>query len=166
MHFDPMSRAYVLDPWDAQPTAPNIRQGGQPMQPQNQTQPSQQMPVGLSASSRPVSNREEAMGVPADFNGTLMVFPDVGHNRVYLKRWNYQTGTADFVEYAPTAPQTAQNAAEATSDSANVKVPAWATVDDLNGIKAEIDDIRDEIWRMKKPASTEKKGARKNDADE
>lgn len=56
---------------------------------------------GLSAMSRLVTSKEEAMGVAADFSGALMVFPDVSHNRVYIKRWNYQTGAADFIEFNP-----------------------------------------------------------------
>ena len=30
-----------------------------------------------------------------------MVFPDVAHGKVYLKRWNLQAGAADFLEFGP-----------------------------------------------------------------
>ena len=56
---------------------------------------------GLSPMSRPVSSREEAPACAADFSGALMIFPDLAHSRVYLKRWNMQTGAADFVEFCP-----------------------------------------------------------------
>ena len=56
---------------------------------------------GLSPMSRPVSSREEAQACAADFSGALMIFPDLAHSRVYLKRWNMQTGAADFVEFGP-----------------------------------------------------------------
>lgn len=56
---------------------------------------------GLSPMSRPVSSREEAQACAADFSGALMVFPDVAHGRVYLKRWNLQAGAADFMEFSP-----------------------------------------------------------------
>ena len=56
---------------------------------------------GLSMTSRLVSSREEAGSVPADFSGNLMVFPDISHNRIYIKRWNYQTGAAEFMEFEP-----------------------------------------------------------------
>lgn len=84
--------------------------GYQPMQmPQMQMpQMSPQMPQngqmnqgGLSPMSRPVSSREEAQACAADFSGALMIFPDLAHSRVYLKRWNMQTGAADFVEFCP-----------------------------------------------------------------
>lgn len=58
---------------------------------------------GLSPMSRPVSSREEAQATAADFSGAMMVFPDVAHGRVYLKRWNMQTGAADFMEFGPVA---------------------------------------------------------------
>ena len=58
---------------------------------------------GLSPMSRPVSNREEAQATAADFSGSLMVFPDLAHGHVYLKRWNMQTGAADFVDFVPAA---------------------------------------------------------------
>ena len=32
-----------------------------------------------------------------------MVFPDLSHGHVYLKRWNMQTGAADFVDFVPAA---------------------------------------------------------------
>lgn len=86
--------------------------GYQPMQmPQMQmSQMTPQMPQngqfgqgGLSPMSRPVSSREEAQATAADFSGALMVFPDLAHGHVYLKRWNMQTGAADFVDFVPAA---------------------------------------------------------------
>ena len=35
---------------------------------------------------RPVASREEALGVPVDFMGAPMFFPDLAHNVVYMKR--------------------------------------------------------------------------------
>ena len=68
-----------------------------PQMPQN----GQMSGGGLSPMSRPVSSREEAQATAADFSGAMMVFPDVAHGRVYLKRWNMQTGAADFLEFGP-----------------------------------------------------------------
>lgn len=84
--------------------------GYQPMQmpqmpmpqiPQQMPQNGQMNQGGLSPMSRPVSSREEAQACAADFSGALMIFPDLAHSRVYLKRWNMQTGAADFVEFGP-----------------------------------------------------------------
>lgn len=65
---------------------------------------------GLSPMSRPVSSREEAQATAADFSGAMMVFPDVAHGRVYLKRWNLQSGAADFLEFGPVVETVAENA--------------------------------------------------------
>lgn len=84
--------------------------GAQQMMPQ---MPQQMMPApqmqqgGLSPMSRPVSGKEEAMAAAADFSGAMMLFPDIAHGRVYLKRWNMQTGAADFLEFAPVIEQKA-----------------------------------------------------------
>ena len=85
-----------------------------PYNPYQQMMPQmpQQMPIapqmqqgGLSPMSRPVSGKEEAMAAAADFSGAMMLFPDIAHGRVYLKRWNMQTGAADFLEFAPVVEQ-------------------------------------------------------------
>lgn len=72
-----------------------------PQMPPQMPQNGQMSGGGLSPMSRPVSSREEAQACAADFSGALMIFPDLAHSRVYLKRWNMQTGAADFVEFGP-----------------------------------------------------------------
>lgn len=130
-----------------------------PVYPQTQqmvaasSQPQQQGNQGLSNASRPVTNREEAMGVPADFSGALMVFPDLSNNRVYLKRWNMQTGSADFGEFAPVIP----------ANNEPQKTAAFASLEDFQGLQETVEDLKKEIERMKKPAG---KVVKKNDADE
>lgn len=79
-----------------------------PQMPQN----GQMSGGGLSPMSRPVSSREEAQATAADFSGAMMVFPDVAHGRVYLKRWNMQTGAADFMEFGPVVEAAEAPAAE------------------------------------------------------
>lgn len=58
---------------------------------------------------RPVTSKEEAIGVPVDFMGSLMVFPDLGHGKVYVKRFNAQTGSADFMEFSDDQQQSKEN---------------------------------------------------------
>ena len=82
------------------------------------------------------------MGIPADFSGSLMVFPDVTHNRIYIKHWNYQTGAADFLEFAPVVP-------EAKKEEPAVQ---YATIDDLNALREEFAKAR--------------KAVKKNESDE
>ena len=106
---------------------------------------------GISPYSRPVSSKEEAMAVGADFSGAPMSFPDMAHNAVYVKRWDFQTGSAVFVEYLPK--DTVPEATEAV----------YATQGDFKELAEKLterlEDIEADIERLKK------KGAKKNDDD-
>lgn len=108
-------------------------------QPQNapQTQAGGQT-AGFSPASRPVSSREEAMAVGADFSGAPMIFSDMAHNTIYVKRWDMNSGTAVFTEYGPKEPVP------------QTPLPTYATLDDLKALS-------DRLSRL------EKKGAKKND---
>jgi len=122
--------------------------------PQTATQPTQ----GISPASRPVSNMAEANAVQADFSGALMVFPDLTHNRVYIKRWNMQTGSADFGEFAPVIP--AQSNEEPQKQDM-----AFASLQDFQDLQDLVSNLQKEVERLKKPAASGKAG-KKNDADE
>lgn len=124
--------------------------------PQPPAQP-QQAPQGLSNASRPVTNREEAMGVPADFSGALMVFPDLSNNRVYLKRWNMQTGSADFGEFAPVI--------SAGNESQQQKTATFVSLQDFQELQDTVTNLQKEIEHMKKPAASGKT-VKKNDASD
>lgn len=95
---------------------------------------------GLSSMSRPVSSREEAQATAADFSGAMMVFPDVAHGRVYLKRWNMQTGAADFMEFGPVA-ETAK-AESAPAAPAVEYVPLQAYQEDMEKLRKELAAIK------------------------
>lgn len=120
---------------------------------QNYSQPQNIAPVqsvgqgqGISAASRPVSSKEEAMAVGADFSGAPMIFPNMAQNEIYVKRWDFQSGSAVFVEYVPkqTAPE-----------------PQSAPQEDFKSLADKlmerIDTLESEVERLKK------KGAKKND---
>ena len=99
-----------------------------------------QMPVspqmqqgGLSPMSRPVSGKEEAMAAAADFSGAMTLFPDIAHGRVYLKRWNMQTGAADFLEFAPVTEQR----------------PVQTEYVSVQAFQTELEKLRSEIATMK-----------------
>lgn len=160
MHYDPMTRSYVLDQWDAQPPMQTMRQPQQIAQPQGQVQ-AQQMAMALSNTSRPVSSREEAMGVPADFNGTLMVFPDVTHKRVYIKRWDYNAGAAAFEEYALVNPSTELEKVE--KQAAPTQIPAYATVDDIKSLEERISALENRKCSCEEKAATVKASKKKEE---
>lgn len=130
-----------------------------PQAPVQSVQTAPQTAQGISASSRPVTNREEAVSTPADFGGALMLFPDITHNRVYLKRWNVQTGNADFVEYAPVIPA---NAEPQTEQSA----VAFASLQDFQDLQETVTNLQEEIDRMKRPTQNGKVGKKNDSSDE
>lgn len=101
-----------------------------PQMPQN----GQMSGGGLSPMSRPVSSREEAQATAADFSGALMLFPDISHGRVYLKRWNMQTGAADFMEFGPVVEAAETPAAE------YVCLQTYQT--DMDALKKELADLK------------------------
>ena len=100
---------------------------------------------GISPASRPVSSKEEAMAVGADFSGAPMIFPDMAHNAIYVKRWDFQSGSAVFTEYVPR--------------SVEPEAPAvtYITKDDMTALVDRLDDIEADLERLKK------KGAKRND---
>lgn len=111
--------------------------------------------MGLSNASRPVTNREEAISTPADFSGALMVFPDLSNNRIYLKRWNMQTGSADFGEFAPVIQASPAQNSEPTV--------AFASLQDFQDLQGTVESLQKEIERLKKPAG---KTVKRNDASD
>lgn len=50
-------------------------------------------------SGRLVTSLEEARGVPVDFGSGITVCPDLGHDVVYVKVFDRNTGAAPVVEY-------------------------------------------------------------------
>lgn len=56
----------------------------------------QPVPSGLKG--RPVSSLEEARAAQIDFDGSLFIFPDVAHNRIYTKQISMD-GTASLNMY-------------------------------------------------------------------
>ena len=122
----------------AYPEQPNVVQGAN----MGQTQ-------GISPASRPVSSKEEAMAVGADFSGAPMIFPDMAHNTIFVKRWDFQTGSAVFTEYVPKGVEPEAPAA------------IYATQGDFKELAdrmtERLEDIEADLERLKK------KGARKTD---
>lgn len=99
---------------------------------------------------RPVASKEEALGVPVDFMGSPMFFPDLAHNVIYMKRFNTNTGTADVFEFYGQREQVSASA------------PSFAPLDEFNAMKDTIARLQSEIDQLKKPTGR----AKKNDPDE
>lgn len=54
---------------------------------------------------RPVTGREEAVAMQVDFLGPGTLMPDFPHGIIYFKRFNPNTGAADFAEFRLAPPQ-------------------------------------------------------------
>ena len=111
-------------------------QGGNVQQTNNASQP--------NFFCRPVASKEEALGVPVDFMGSPMFFPDLARNVIYMKRFNTSTGAADVFEFHGAQEQTAA-------------APSFAPLDEFNAMKDTISKLQNEIEQLKNPAGRAKK---------
>ena len=101
-------------------------------QPQAQSFPQQmqQMPqapqMGQNGyACRPVTSREEALGVQVDFFGPGAIMPDLSHGVIYLKRFNQQTGGCDLFVF--------------TAEQPKQEEPVrYATLEDLEKLREEL----------------------------
>lgn len=125
------------------------QQMNQPMlnQPQNQGTNVQQANNASQPNffCRPVASKEEALGVPVDFMGAPMFFPDIAHNVIYMKRFNTNTGSANVFEFHG---QQSQNSTQS---------PSFAPLDEFNVMKDTISRLQSEVEQLKKPAGRAKK---------
>lgn len=101
---------------------------------------------------RPVASKEEALGVPVDFMGSPMFFPDLAHNVVYMKRFNTTTGAADVFEF------------RGQQEQPSAPAPSFAPLDEFNAtketigqLKETISQLQSEIDQLKKPTARGKK---------
>lgn len=92
---------------------------------------------------RPVASKEEALGVPVDFMGNPMFFPDLAHGVIYVKQFNTTNGTADLFEFHGQQKQ--------------MSTPSFAPLDEFNSMKETIQQLKAEIEQLKKPAGRAKK---------
>lgn len=107
------------------------------------TQPQQGAPAAQQNCFlvRPVTSREEAVAAQIDFMAPGTLMPDLGHNTIYFKRFNQNTGASDFYAFVLQQEQAA----------APVQ---YATVQDLQALRQEIEALKG------------RKAGKKNDADE
>lgn len=87
---------------------------------------------------RPVSNEEEANAAMIDFDGSLFVFPDKAHGKIYTKQLGLD-GNIIFLKYSLESgdqPGNVQNAISAVVSSQDMS--EYVKKDDLNQKLAEI----------------------------
>ena len=144
--------AYPYPPYSYLPYMQGYNQPAQPMQ---QTVPAMQQTQQPSIKVRPVASEEEARGVPVEFDGSLLLLPDMAHGAIYSKQLNMQDGSAIFrrymMEIPSSAPQTAQEPV--------LPVSQYATIEQLQELKDELDELRTMIEKQDKP-TTNRGGAK------
>ena len=110
----------------------------------------QQAPAGQTAGflTRPVTSKEEALGIPVDFFAPGTIMPDLAHGKIYLKKFNQNTGAGDLFVF--------NLEAQAEAETPEVQ---YATRQDLDGIREDLERLFDEVDRLRRPA----KGVKRND---
>lgn len=86
---------------------------------------------------RPVASVEEAKAIPTDFNGNLMILPDLSHGMIHTKQLNYQDGSAIFQTYSLTP----------VMEEANPPA-VFAPLDLVKSLQAEIQELKEQIQRI------------------
>lgn len=100
-----------------------------------------QMPVQQETGviCRPVTSIEEAKSIPTDFNGNLIIFPDLSHGMIHTKQLNYQDGSAIFKTYV------VENPEPAPIQEAQVPVLDFAPVSEVEGLKQEVSRLKEQL---------------------
>lgn len=69
---------------------------------------------------RPVTSREEAVAVTVDFLGPGTIMPDFSHGMIYFKRFNPNSGGAEFFDFSVQPPPQAKQSAPIAQGYAQV----------------------------------------------
>ena len=91
---------------------------------------------------RPVTSREEAVASQVDFLGPGTIMPDFGHGMIYFKRFNPNSGTAEFFDFSIQPPPQAQQPAQAA--------PAYDPREDIAALRGDMETLRSELEEAKK----------------
>ncbi len=94
---------------------------------------------------RPVTSREEAVAVAVDFLGPGTIMPDFSHGMIYFKRFNPNSGGAEFFDFSVQPPPQAQPQPQAAPSA-----PAYDPREDIEGLRSDFAALRGELEEMKK----------------
>lgn len=98
--------------------------GGYP-RPQPMQQPIQQpQQIAPGYVCKPVASHEEAAATSTDYFSLGVIMPDIGHDMVYLKRFNAKSGESEFLAFKRIVPEQAPTV-------------EYATKADLDALRAE-----------------------------
>lgn len=137
MYGNPYPTTYpgIYQPYPGGPA----QTGGQPQnQPQNGGQTAGYI-------CRPVTSREEAVASAVDFLGPGTIMPDFSHGMIYFKRFNPNSGGAEFFDFSVQPPPQAQAQPQAAPAS-----PVYDAREDIEGLRNEFAVLRGELEEIKK----------------
>lgn len=104
---------------------------------------------------RPVSNEEEANAAMIDFDGSLFVFPDKAHGKIYTKQLGLD-GNIIFLKYSLEQPSGITSVVEPSVD-----MKGYVKVEDLNQRLEEINKRFTGLEQRLPSNSSESKGGNK-----
>lgn len=94
---------------------------------------------------RPVTSREEALATPVDFMSAGVIMPDLAHGMIYVKRFNPQTGSSEFGDFAIVPPpQPKQETAQ-----------EYVLRSDFEALSGALNELKAEFEKLKAPAKEE-----------
>lgn len=125
-------------PYQYQPQQMGYQPQMQPMYQQYQQPAPMQQQAQEQFFCRPVASADEARGIPVDFSGRPMFFPHLNAGRIYLKAFDTGNGSAIFREFRMVEP-----------DAEAQQGVAFAPMSELEGIRAMVVDLQNELRAMK-----------------
>lgn len=123
---------------------PGVYNPGPNMANQSGGQPQGQPPVNNQAAGyvcRPVTSREEAVAVTVDFLGPGTIMPDFGHGMIYFKRFNPNSGGAEFFVFSVQPPPQPQQSAPLAQEY-DPRGDIEALRSDFNVLRGELEEIK------------------------
>lgn len=83
------------------------------------------------------------MATQVDFLGPGTIMPDFGHGMIYFKRFNPNSGGAEFFDFSVQPPPQAQPQVASAA-------PAYDPREDIEGLRSDFAALRGELDEMKK----------------
>lgn len=99
---------------------------------------------------RPVTSEEEARGIPVDFDGSVMVFPDASHGMIYTKQLNMQDGSAIFRAYR-------QIDSPAPAEPSPEPAKEYAEKDEVDQLKRQVAYLQSTLENLSRVANQQRR---------
>lgn len=118
------------------PSVPNYNQPS--VQNQQQSQPQSYMRTPPNLVIRAVTGYEEAMATPIPLDGTICVFLDIPHKKVYTKQLNMNDGSALFDSYSKEVPKQQEQQKQEVVPENNSAEPDFVKREEFDSFKQEM----------------------------